>query len=289
MTDKLQMIDSHFHIFDAKELELPWLELFDGKLKSRYTFEDYKDAHKNYDFGKSVYLEVDVADEANADKEAQIITKLCDQHKDKLFAVLGARLESETFAEYIKKHANHPSVSGVRQNFFCVDEPMELLQAPAFKKNMALLQDLSLSLDVVVIADKLDEMISLAKNHPATKIIINHCGLLTPDNKDEALKQHWQEAVSTLAEYPNVYMKISDFTFLSKNNDWGVDDIAPTVEYCLEVFDEDRVLYGSNWMVCTVNGSLDRWLEALLQIIGKQSGLKQKLFYDNADQLYCSN
>ncbi|HYW80138.1 MAG TPA: amidohydrolase family protein, partial [Thermoguttaceae bacterium] len=68
---------------------------------------------------------------------------------------------------------------------------------------------------------------------------------------------------------------------------WTADDLAPTVEHCLEVFGPDRVVFGGDWPVCTRVASLRQWITALRQIIaGRPEEEQRKLLHDNAVRFY---
>jgi len=52
-------------------------------------------------------------------------------------------------------------------------------------------------------------------------------------------------------------------------------------------FGWDRVMFGSDWPVCTLSASYRQWVDAL-QSITQQAGQsnQKKLFHDNAKRVY---
>jgi L-fuconolactonase len=63
--------------------------------------------------------------------------------------------------------------------------------------------------------------------------------------------------------------------------------MAETVNFCLDAFTEDRVVFGGDWPVCLLGGTYKRWLEALGTIVQDRSdAFRRKLFYENAVRVY---
>ncbi len=68
---------------------------------------------------------------------------------------------------------------------------------------------------------------------------------------------------------------------------WTTDDLRPFVEHVIASFGWDRVMFGSDWPVCTLAASYRQWVAALEEIVGSASQTdKNKLFHDNAIRVY---
>ena len=68
---------------------------------------------------------------------------------------------------------------------------------------------------------------------------------------------------------------------------WTPETLRPVVEHMIESFGWDRVVFGSDRPVLTVNGSLTLWVEALKAIVAGASPDEQsKLFHRNAERYY---
>jgi predicted TIM-barrel fold metal-dependent hydrolase len=66
-----------------------------------------------------------------------------------------------------------------------------------------------------------------------------------------------------------------------------VEDLRPFVEHVIANFGWGRVLFGSDWPVCTLSASYHQWVEAMKTITIQASEVnQQKLFYDNAVRVY---
>jgi predicted TIM-barrel fold metal-dependent hydrolase len=68
---------------------------------------------------------------------------------------------------------------------------------------------------------------------------------------------------------------------------WTTEDLRPFVEHAIASFGWDRVLFGSDWPVCTLSASYQHWVQALQAITQEAGEINQtKLFYDNAIRVY---
>ena len=59
------------------------------------------------------------------------------------------------------------------------------------------------------------------------------------------------------------------------------------MEHCLEQFGWDRVVWGSDWPVCTISSDLRRWVQMTRQLIaGADESNQRKLLHENAVRIY---
>ena len=68
---------------------------------------------------------------------------------------------------------------------------------------------------------------------------------------------------------------------------WTPDDLAPYLARTLEVFGEDRLIFGGDWPVLLLASSYERWIETLAVFTRKFSPeAKRKLWAENARHVY---
>jgi L-fuconolactonase len=63
--------------------------------------------------------------------------------------------------------------------------------------------------------------------------------------------------------------------------------LRPYVDHVIECFGWDRVMFGSDWPVCTLSSPLQKWVETLT-LLTRDAGQEnqQKLFCENAAKVY---
>lgn len=290
----LAIIDTHQHLWDLSKFKLPWLADQEGVLKENHTPETYREHIKGTNITKSVYMEVDVAVEQQV-QEAEYVTKLCKAGKTPtVAAVISGRPAEEAFGKYIGQFKDNPYIKGVRQVLF--PQKIGLCLEPQFVKNMKLLGELGLSFDLCMRATRISDGFKLAMQCPDTQFILDHCGNADPHAFGELVKtkdieathqgEPWKKDIAQIATCENVICKISGIVARAPEH-WKPEHLAPIVDFCLDEFGPDRVVFGSDWPVCRLRASLKEWVDALLQIIAERPRDQQeKLLSQNAQRIY---
>ena len=89
-----------------------------------------------------------------------------------------------------------------------------------------------------------------------------------------------------MAQLPNVVCKVSGI-IVTANKDWKPVDLARNINFTLDTFGEDRVMFAGDWPVCTLRATFGQWVDALKQIVKDRSpAFQKKLFHDNAAKFY---
>lgn len=280
----MDIIDTHFHVWDNTLLPMEWLNAFNGRLKARYTLNDYQRATQGLGIQQSCYVEVDTL-ASHHDIEAKMIINWCKAPENRLLAAtLGANLSLEGFTHYIQKYLDYDCIQGVRHNFF-VQDPTATKQH-AFIQNTRLLSELKLYCELILPTQYIQYGIELIKACPDTLFIIDHCGAPTLNGEDKYL-QLWHEGISAYAERKNTLCKISEFGFNTPNYAWSCEDVKSIIQHCVSSFGQHRVFYGSNWPVCELTAPVAQWIEAIqLSLATHRESTLEQLFYSNAKHYY---
>jgi L-fuconolactonase len=283
----LPVIDTHQHLWDLTKFRLDWHQEADaGPLRRSFVMKDYLEATQGLNVVKTVYMEVDVAPEQQV-AEAEYVFDLCARRDNPMAAaVISGRPASTEFAAYIKPLAKSKSLKGIRQVLHGPTTPAGYCLQPQFVQSVRLLGDLGLSFDLCMRPGELHDAVKLIDQCPHTRFIIDHCGNLSVTETDQALRGKWESGMKALAAHPNVVCKISGIV-VTANPNWTAADLAPNVNFSLDTFGEDRVMFAGDWPVCTLRATFAQWLNALKTIVKDRSPQYQKkLFHDNAVRVY---
>lgn len=291
--DKAVIIDTHQHLWNLDNLNLPWLKDAAPILKRSYNPEDYEAAIKGLNV-RTVYMEVDV-DTHDHDKEADYVTGLCEKATSLTrAAVIGGRPASDQFEAYIKRHLRTGKVRGVRQVLHG-DTPAGYCLAEPFVRGVRLLGKNGLMFDLCLRAVDLRDGIQLSEKCPDTNFVLDHCGnadvkAFNADLRGDQAPSHnvdaWKRDIETISKRPNVVCKISGIV-ASAPAGWKPEHLAPIVDHCLDSFGPDRVVFGGDWPVCLMGSSLRGWIDALKTIIANRPmDAQEKLWSGNAQRIY---
>jgi L-fuconolactonase len=103
----------------------------------------------------------------------------------------------------------------------------------------------------------------------------------------EVRLQPWAAQMQAAAENPNVWCKLSGMITEADHNSWRPSDLAPYVETALRAFGPDRLMFGSDWPVCTLAGSYTHVITALREVLdGIEGAIEAAIFGGNAAAFY---
>ncbi len=276
-----KIIDTHQHLWDKDLFRYPWLQSL-PKLDLSFRLSDYQEATRELEIENTVFVECDVDDEQVED-EALHILRLAEQPGSRIAGVVAsARPEKDGFESHLEKLRGQPRLKGIRRILHT--HPDELGKSKTFIENVRKLEGYGLSFDICVLARQLPIAINLVSQCPAVTFILDHCG--TPQVKERVMHP-WREHIQEISRFPNVYCKISGLLAYADPANWRPEDLRPFVDHILESFGWDRVMFGSDWPVCTLAASYRQWVDALLSLTQAAGETNQtKLFHDNAIRAY---
>jgi predicted TIM-barrel fold metal-dependent hydrolase len=277
----MRIVDTHQHLWDLDLFRYSWLDSL-PTLNRSFRMGDYLEAAHGLSVTKTVHLEADV-DEPHMLAETEYLLKLADRADNPLEGIVAcARPEHSDFRSYLDQIAGHRKLKGIRRVLHT--QPDELGRRALFIENVGCLAGYKLSYDICVLDRQLPIAINLVRNCPDVTFILDHCGV--PNVKDRVLDP-WRKDIAELAGYPNVSCKISGLVAYADPARWTADDLRPYVDHVLSCFGWDRVLFGSDWPVCTLSTTYKQWVEALRSITQSAGETnQQKLFHDNAVRVY---
>jgi predicted TIM-barrel fold metal-dependent hydrolase len=296
----LPIVDTHQHLWDLDVLQPPWLKS-DRQLGRSFLMQDYLAAVEGLRVVRAVYMEVAVAPEQKQ-AEAEYILDICRRDDNPtVAAVIGGQPGTDGFRRYFAPYKDNPTIKGVRHIPRGGTDPVFLYDQPAFTADVRWLGEWGKRFDLCPPPQRLPEAIRLVDRCPGTQFILDHCGNADPkafwsDARRAAVpsagapaheRDKWERNVAELAERENVVCKISGVVSRAPKDDWITDDLRPIINHCLDVFGPDRVMFASDWPVCTRVASLRQWVTALKEIVSSRPLDEQrKLFADNANRFY---
>jgi len=277
----IEIVDTHQHLWDLDLFRYSWLDSF-PTLNRSFRLADYLQAARGLGISKTVHLEADV-DEPHMLAETRHLLNLADRPDNPLQGIVACgRPEDAGFTSYLNQIAPHPKLKGIRRVLHT--QPDELGQRKTFLRNIARLADYGLSFDLCVLDRQLPIAINLVQNCSGVTFILDHCGV--PRVKERILDP-WRKDIAELASFPKVYCKISGLVAYADPAHWTAEDLRPYVDHVLSCFGWDRVMFGSDWPVCTLSATYKQWVESLRWLTDSAGEENQrKLFHDNAVRVY---
>jgi predicted TIM-barrel fold metal-dependent hydrolase len=250
-----EILDTHLHLVDRARIAYPWLAQV-PPLDRDWSLAEYAREARRVGIGRSIFMEVDVAD-TDIDAEANWVEELAATGSFPIAGIISAcRPESERFPQEVERARARALVVGFRRVLHVV--PDEVSQAEAFRRNIRLLATADLPFDVCVLARQLPLAIELVDTATEVRFVLDHCGV--PDIAGDEWDV-WAKNITEIARRPNVCAKVSGVIAYG-GPDWTLAQLSRWVSHVIESFGPDRLCWGGDWPVCTLEGNLSTWVAA---------------------------
>ncbi|MBP1872596.1 putative TIM-barrel fold metal-dependent hydrolase [Ensifer adhaerens] len=274
------IVDTHLHLINKSALTYPWLAGVPA-LDRDFLYATYEAEARRVGIEAALHMEVDV-DPGEMELETSEIRQLAQRPGSLLQGAIAAcRPEEEGFAAYLERQQADPLVKGFRRVLHVM--PDELSEAALFRENIRRLGGSRFTFDLCVLPHQIPKAIALADLVPDLQFVLDHCGV--PDIRSGA-EHPWRDHMSEVAKRPNVVAKISGVIAYADEN-WTAQTLRPYVEHTIAAFGWDRVVWGSDWPVCTLGGNLSTWVAATHALIqGCSADERTKLLSANARRIW---
>lgn len=271
-------IDSHQHFWIYAADEYLWIDEAKDALKRDYMPADLAPLMAPNGIDGTVAVQA-----RQNPRETEFLLELADAH-DFIRGVVGwVDLRAEDVAAQLERFAPHPRLVGVRHIVHDeVDDRFML--GGGFLDGLALLKQYKLTYDLLLYPRHLQVAIDVVKRFPDQPFVLDH--IAKPFIKDGILEP-WASEIRELATYENVCCKVSGMVTEAAWKAWMRDDYAPYLDVVFDCFGIDRLMFGSDWPVCTLSGSYSQVVGIVRDYIRGLSDEEQdKVMGANARSFY---
>jgi len=171
----------------------------------------------------------------------------------------------------IEQLSSQSALKGVR-HWMGAPNDTSFMTQPALHEGVALLERAGLTYDLMLWPLQLPAATQFVDRHPRQVFVLDH--FAKPFIRAGELEP-WSQHVRELARRPNVYCKLSGLTTEADHERWALDELRPYVDVALEAFGPRRLMFGSDWPVCTLASSYQRWVETVEALIAGSSAEEQ--------------
>ncbi|MFJ3698967.1 amidohydrolase family protein [Streptomyces sp. NPDC090052] len=261
----MRIIDAHHHVWDLGVRDQDWItgpEL--APLRRNFTLGDLAPQARAAGVAATVLVQtVTVADETPE------FLALAGQ-SDLVAGVVGwTDLTDPGIADTLAAMRELPggeSLVGIRHQVQGEPDPGWLLR-PDVRRGLAAVAAAGLAYDLIVLDHQLPVAAAVATQVPELRFVLDHLG--KPPIADGAL-QPWASDVRALAARPNTVCKLSGMV-TEAGADWTTDGLRPYADTVLEAFGPDRLMFGSDWPVCTLGASYGEVVDTTHRLTGRLS------------------
>ncbi|MCX4536663.1 amidohydrolase family protein [Streptomyces sp. NBC_00841] len=246
----MHIIDAHHHLWDLDVRDQEWItgpEL--APLRRSFTLEDFEAEARSAGIAAGVLVQTVAVTE-----ETPEFLSLA-AGSDLIGAVVGwTDLTSPGVSDELARLRGLPGgeyLRGIRHQVQGEPDPRWLTR-PDVLRGLRAVAAAGLVYDVVVLPHQLPAAIQAAASVPELTFVLDHLG--KPPISSKAVEP-WFTGLRRLAALPNTVCKISGMVTEADWASWTVDDLRPYADSALEAFGPHRLMFGSDWPVCTLAAS----------------------------------
>ena len=251
------IVDTHVHVWDPVKIPRSWL-VDVPSLDRQCSIEEYEAEARPLGVEGGVYVET-VVDEPFLGAELEGVVALLDGDSMIQSAVVGGRPGRPGFVEWTQRVAEDSRISGVRCVLHPEGESADAPAAPEFIADLRRLGERGLHFELCIRPDQLAAASELVAACPGTRFVLDHLGR---PRVAEGLDDAWSDALKRLAEFESIDVKLSALIECAEGAVWTPATFEPFLGVAVEAFGPSRTIWGGNWPVCSMNGSLTRWVDA---------------------------
>jgi L-fuconolactonase len=141
-----------------------------------------------------------------------------------------------------------------------------------------------LSYDLLIFPRQLPAAVELAKRFPGLRLVLDH--LAKPPIKEGRMTP-WADDLRQLAASPNVSCKVSGLLTEGNWKNWKSSDFQPYLATALDAFGPERLIFGSDWPVCSLAGSYAQVFGLVDDFVSMNCpGSRESIFGGHARRFY---
>lgn len=140
---------------------------------------------------------------------------------------------------------------GIRHQVHDENDPGWLLQE-VVQSNLEAIAAAGLVYDLLVRPAQLPAAITVARDFPHMKFVVDH--IAKPPIASGEIEP-WSALMHEFAGLQHVACKLSGMVTETNPDGWTADDLVPYVGEVFNIFGPDRLMFGSDWPVCTLAAS----------------------------------
>ena len=253
----MRIVDAHHHLWDLGVRDQDWITgPALAPLRRDFLLGDYQPVAEAHGVAASVVVQT-----VTMPGETAELIALADA-SDLIAGVVGwTDLTSPDVADRIAALKERPGggkLVGLRHQVQSEPDP-DWLTRPGVLRGLTAVAQAGLVYDLVITAGQLGQATRAAAAVPGLRFVLDHLG---KPPIVAGRTEPWARDLRGLAALPNTSAKRSGLVTEADWRQWKVADLRPYAEVALDAFGPARMMFGSDWPVCTLAASYPEVLAA---------------------------
>jgi len=273
----MQRIDRHQHFWKYDPVQHSWIDDAMAVIRKDFLPAHLKPLLQENNIDGCIAVQAD-----QSEAETNFLLSL-QRENDFIKGIVGwVDLRAENIEERLAHYKQFNAVKGFR-HILQGEDPSFMLQ-PDFLRGIAALKDFGFTYDILIFPQHLFAANELVKQFPQQQFVIDH--IAKPYIK-AGLVDDWKKDMQSIAQYDNVYCKVSGMVTEADYKGWKKTDFTPYLDVVVNAFGTKRIMYGSDWPVCLVAASYNEMINIVNEYYASFTRAEQEdVFGNNATAFY---
>jgi L-fucono-1,5-lactonase len=250
------IVDAHHHLWDPTLRDYAWMTGDAARLREPRGLDDLRAVTGPAGVGATIAVQA-----ATSELETTWLLALAAESGGLVAGVVGwVDLEAPDVADRLAILRGAPGgerLVGIRHPVH--DEPdVDWLDRDAVRRGLRAVAAAGLTYDLLLYPDHLAPALRVAEAIPELALVVDHGA---KPRIAEGGWEPWSGGLGALAAHERVHCKLSGLVTEASWDSWREDDIGRYAARLLELFGPERLMFGSDWPVCTLAASYAEVLE----------------------------
>jgi len=199
---------------------------------------------------------------APTEAETHYLLNLAEKYPFVLGVVGWVDFECPYASESVATLAEQSHLVGLRPMIQDIKDDVWMLKKTLDATYSALIEQ-NLVFDALTLPKHLPHLIKLLDRYPTMSVVIDHGSkpnIATHEFKD------WSSDMRLIARESTASVKLSGLV-TEAAVDWSIEDLKPYANHLLDCFGPARIIWGSDWPVCTLASTYKRWIDVTTELL----------------------
>lgn len=271
-------IDAHQHFWKFDQVRDSWITNERAVIQRDFFPHDLQPVLRENGFDGSVVVQSDQSEKEN-------VFQLDNATNNEFIkGVVGwIDLQAGDVEERLAHYSEFEKMKGFR-HVLQGEANRSLMLHGKFMNGISKLAKYNFTYDILIFHDQLKYIPQFVSSFHNQKFVIDH--IAKPLIK-EGKTGEWKKEIQAVAEYDNVWCKISGLVTEADWKAWKPENFTPYLDVVTEAFGTKRIMFGSDWPVCLVAASYNQILTIVEDYFSNFSYDEKNAFFGgNASDFY---
>jgi L-fuconolactonase len=274
----MQTIDAHHHLWRYTPAEYDWIDETMQVLRKDFLVDDLKPEMRSAGVDGTIAVQA-----RQSIEETRWLLELADANPEIRGVTGWAPIASADFSAILEELDGQSKLKALRHVIQGEKDENYILRED-FNAGIRAMAGTGLIYEILIYERHLPQTIQFVDRHPEQVFVLDH---IAKPLIAAGVAEPWATRMRELGKRDNVFCKVSGMVTEADWKTWTPEKLKPYLDVAVEAFGPERLIAGSDWPVCLVACSYERWWQLLREYFASFSQTERaEVFGGNAIGVY---